>query len=486
VSYVFKHALIQDAAYESMVRKTRARVHASIAAALSGHFPDIVTREPEIQAHHLTEAGLLEAAIPYWETAGRGAIQRSSYPEALAHLSRGMELLQQLPKTPQRDQQEYRLNVPMGIASLSLRGYASPELGQLYDRRYELCAQMGDDMGRLHAIWASFSWRIVRGEQDIAKDLGNRIMALSEQIDDDGARMEAYFLGQIVAFYRGELAEAERLGRATWERYVPDRCLWHFVRTGQHSGVACLSYRALTEWQLGYPDTALKTMAQAVELANSLNHPFTVAFVLYHEALLTKNCRLGNETQRAGEAQIAIAREQGFSFWEACGNLYRASGLVEQDRYQEAKDQIVSGLTRFEAHGAGLGLAFYRSFLAEACLGLGEWDEAQAALDSAAAAIEASNERFYEPEVLRLQGVLAMKRGDDSAARQRLERSIDLARTRGAQSWELRSTLTLDDLASRTGDAAAIRARLADVYGRFTEGLGSLDLVVAASRLRQS
>jgi tetratricopeptide (TPR) repeat protein len=339
-------------------------------------------------------------------------------------------------------------------------------------------------MGRLHAIWASFSWRIVRGEQDIAKELGNRIIALSEQIDDDGARMEAYFLGQIVAFYRGELAEAARLGKATWERFIPERCHWHFVRTGQHSGVACLSYRALTEWQLGYPDTALKTMAEAVALANSLNHPFTVAFLLYHEALLKKACRLGTETQQAGEAQIAIAREQGFSFWEACGNLYRASGLVEQGRYQEAKDQIVSGLARFEAHGAGLGLAFYRSFLAEACLGLGELDEAQAALDSAAAAIETSNERFYEPEVLRLRGILAAKRGHDDDARRNLERSIVLARTRGALSWELRSTLTLDELVSATRDAPAIRARLADVYGRFTEGFESFDLVEAASRLR--
>ena len=480
-AYVFKHALIQDAAYESMVKKTRARVHASIASALAEHFPEVVAREPEVQAHHLTEAGLAEEAIRYWEIAGTSAIQRSSYQEALAHLSRGMQLLEQLPKGPARDLCEYRLNVPFGIASLSLRGYSSPELGQLYERRYELCAQMNDDMGRLHAIWASASWRIVRGELELSQELAERITALAEQIDDDGARMEAYFIAQIVAFYRGELRDAARLGEDVRRLYVPDRCLWHFARTGQHAGVANLSYLALTEWHLGLPDAALKTMAAAVEMANSLNHPFTVAFVLYHAALLNKACRLGNETQRAGEAEIAIAREQGFSFWEACGNLYRASGLIEQGRYEEAKEQIVSGLARFEAHGAGLGLPFYRSFLAEACIGLGALDEARTALESAVAAMPTA--RFYEPEVERLLGILAMRNGDSDGARRQFERSIELARARGARSWELRSTMSLVDLSAGADDASLDRHRLAEVYGRFTEGFDSPDLLAAAARL---
>ena len=481
LSYVFKHALIQDAAYESMVKKTRARVHADIAAALAEQFAEIVSREPEVQAHHLTEAGLTEEAIRYWEMAGTNAIQRSSYPEALAHLTRGMQLLDQLPKGPERDLREYRLNVPLGIASLSLRGYSSPELGQLYDRRYELCAQMNDDMGRLHAIWASASWRIVRGELETSQEIAERIMALAEQIDDDGARMEAYFIGQIVAFYRGELGDAMRLGTEVRRLYEPERCLWHFARTGQHAGVAGLSYLALTEWHLGFADRARKTMAEAVAMANSLNHPFTVAFVLYHAALLNKHCRLGNETQRAGEAEIAISHEQGFSFWEACGNLYRASGLVEQGRYAEAKDQIGSGLARFEAHGAALGLPFYRSFLAEACIGLGELEEARAALHSAVASLSTS--RFYEPEVERLLGIVAMRSGDGAGARRHLERSIELARARGARSFELRSTTSLVDLSAGADGAASDRNRLADLYAHFTEGLDLPDLTAAAARL---
>ncbi len=483
VSYIFKHALIQDAAYASMVKKERARVHASIAECLARDFPDVVAREPETQAHHLTEAGRLAEAVEYWGLAGSRAIQRSSYPEALAHLMRGVEVLARLPETPERDRQEYRLNVPLGIASLSLRGYSSPELGDLYERRYQLCEQIGDDMGRLHAIWASSSWRIVRGEYDISKGLAQRMRDLAEQIDDDGARMEAFFISQIVAFYKCELEESVRFAAATMALYERERCLWHTARTGQHAGTANLCYLALAQWHRGYPDTAFKTMAQAIEMAYSIDHPFTVCFLLWHSSLLNKACRLGNEAQRAAEEQVAVAREQAFSFWEACGNLYRAGGLVEQGRYQEAKDQLVVSLPHFEAHGSAIGLPFFRSYLAEACLGLGELEQAGQALDSAMAAVEASNERFHEPEVHRLRAVLAMKAGDTAAAMEHLERSIALSRAQGTRSWELRSTLTLAELLAQLGRPAEGRERLAEVYGRFDEGFETPDLVAARELL---
>jgi AAA ATPase domain len=483
VSYIFKHALIQDAAYASMIKKERTRVHASVAECLARDFPDVVAREPETQAHHLTEAGLLSEAVEHWGLAGSRAIQRSNYPEALAHLRRGVEILARLPETPERDRQEYRLNVPLGIASLSLRGYSSPELGELYERRYQLCDQIGDDMGRLHAIWASSSWRIVRGEYDISKGLAERMRELAEQIDDDGARMEAFFISQIVAFYKCELEDSVRFAAATMERYERERCLWHTARTGQHAGTASLCYLALAQWHLGCPDTAFKTMAQAIEMAYSIDHPFTVCFLLWHSSLLNKACRLGNEAQRAAEEQVTVAREQAFSFWEACGNLYRAGGLVEQGRYQEAKDQLVVSLPHFEAHGSAIGLPFFRSFLAEACLGLGELEQAGQALDLATAAIEASNERFHEPEVMRLRAVLAMRAGDEAAAREHLERSIAISRARGTLAWELRSTTTLAELLARVGHAAEGRERLAKVYARFDEGFDTPDLLAARALL---
>ncbi len=485
-TYIFKHALIQDAAYESMVKKERARVHARIAEAISARFPDIVAREPETLAHHLTEAGLLDEAVGYWQAAGSRAVQRSSYPEAFAHLTTGMGLLGQLPETAARDRTEYALNVPLGIASLSLRGYASPELGDLYERRYQLCQQMGDDMGRLHALWALSSWRIVRGEHDIAKGLGERMAALAEQIDDDGARMEAFFIQQIVAFYLGELDAAARHGAATMARYDAERCRWHTERLGQHAGVANLTYLALTHWLCGRPQTALETMTRGVEMARGLEHPFSVAFVLHHAALLGKLCRLGGEAQHSAEEQIAVAREQGFSFWEATGQLYRAGGLVEQERYEEARDQLLTWLPRFEAHGSSIGLPYYRSYLAEAYLGLGDLDNAHAAIEAAAAVVATSNERFYEPEVLRLRAEHARLAGDKAAALEHVERAIALSRTQGARSWELRSTTTLVELLAGTDRAAEAIDRLAAVYRTFTEGLATPDLAHAALQLEET
>jgi serine/threonine protein kinase/tetratricopeptide (TPR) repeat protein len=483
VSYTFKHALIQDAAYASMIKKDRARVHASIAECLARHFPDVVGREPETQAHHLTEAGRFEEAVASWGLAGSRAVSRSNFPEALAHLTRGVEVLKRLPESQERDRREYRLNVPLGIASLSLRGYSSPELGELYERRYQLCEQMGDDMGRLHAIWASSSWRIVRGEYDIAWDLAQRIIALAEQIDDEGARMEAYFIGQIVAFYRGDLEKATMFGEASVARYDAERCLWHMGRTGQHAGNAALSYLALTQWHRGYPETARRTMAQAVEMARTLDHPFTVCFAGFHASLLNKACRLGSEAQRTSEELVVLAREQAFSFWETTGHLYMAGSFAEQGRHQEARDVLLRSLPIFQAHGAALGLPFFRSYLAEACIGLGQFDEAGAALDSAEAAMAQSNERFHEPEVIRLRAVLATRMGDQAAVMAHLERSIALSRTRGTLAWELRSTLTLAEALDADGRTAEGHDRLAEVYGRFTEGFETPDLVAARAWL---
>jgi adenylate cyclase len=467
-----------------MIKKERARVHASIAECLARDFPDVVTREPETIAHHLTEAGSIEDAIDYWCMAGSRGVQRSTFPEALAHLTRGVELLQRLPETPKRDQQEYRLNVPLGIASLSLRGYSAPELGELYERRYQLCEQMGDHMGRLHAIWASSSWRIVRGEYDISKGLADRLRELAEQIDDDGARMEAYFITAIVAFYRCELDDTTRYGEAAMERYDRERCLWHTSRTGQHAGNAALSYLSLTQWLRGYPDTALRTVDQAVEMARSIDHPFTVCFGLWHASLLNKTCRLGNDAQRTSEEQIALAKEQAFLFWEVMGNLYRGGALVEQGRHQEARDGLVANVSHIQALGARLGLPFFYSYLAEACLGLGELDHAGQALDAAAAAVETNNERFHEPEVLRLRAVLAMRTGDETGALDHLERSIARSRALGTRSWGLRSTTTLAELLAGLGRATEGRERLAEVYARFDEGFDTPDLVAARALLK--
>jgi tetratricopeptide (TPR) repeat protein len=255
-------------------------------------------------------------------------------------------------------------------------------------------------------------------------------------------------------------------------------------RTGQHAGNAALSYLGLTEWHRGYPERAFRTMSRANEMARSINHPFTVCFAGFHSSLLNKACRLGNETQRTAEELISVAREQAFSFWQATGQLYRAGGLVEQGRYQEARDQLEASLPFYQAHGAHLGLPFFRSFLAEACLGLGELEQAGQALDSATAAIEASNERFHEPEVVRLRAVLAMRAGDEAAAREHLERSIAISRAQGARAWELRSTTTLAELLARVGHAAEGRERLAEVYARFDEGFDTPDLLAARALLK--
>jgi class 3 adenylate cyclase/tetratricopeptide (TPR) repeat protein len=483
--YVFKHALIQDAAYESMVSKKRRHVHQSIGSALAERFAEVVAREPEVQAHHLAEAGLLEESLRYWEIAAMRAVEGSNYPEALSHLARAYAVLAKLPESAARDEQELRLNIPLGIATLSVKGYASPELGDIYARRYAICEQMNDDMGRLHAMWAEASWRIVRDEMDLSEKIGERMVALAETMDDDGGRMEARFIVAIVAFYRGEFEKCVEWASAALDLEDRERCLWHTARLGQHSPTASYCYRALSEWQLGRPDAARRSMARALETAESIEHPFSVAFTLHHYGWLLKLMRLGNEAQRRAEEQMAISQEQGFFFWETTGMMYRAGGLVEQGRFQEARETMEIGLQRYEMTGAALGLPYYYGYLAEACLGLGDVAAAREAMEHAQRAVETSNERFHEPEVHRLLGVVELAAGNTQLGESHLDRSLELARAAGSMAWRLRTATTLARH-HRTGESAAeARERLADAYGRFEEGGGTPDLVEAAELLEE-
>ena len=299
---------------------------------------------------------------------------------------------------------------------------------------------------RSATTWAGYtrsgrqsSWRIVRGEHDIAKRLASGCVALAEQINDDGARMEALFISQIVAFYKCELDDVRAISacrrwsgmsanaacgtpREPASTRAPPPCRISASRSGISASPTPHSrrWRRQSRWR-----TRSITRSPSASCCGT-------------RRLLNKACRLGNEAQRGGRGADRVGQGTGASrSGRRAGNLYRAGGLVEQGRYQEAKDQLVASLPRFEAHGSAIGLPYFRSYLAEACLGLGELSEAQSALDSATAVIETSNERFHEPEVLRLRAVLAMRsgmtmprRGNISSGRSRSAASR--ARARGS------------------------------------------------------
>ncbi len=466
-SYLFKHALIQDAAYDSMLRRQRRQMHQRIAEAFEKDFPETVKERPELLAHHHTEAGQNLKAAPLWATAGEMATQHGAFVEAVNHLQQGLLTLQSIPASQQSDKLEYQMNVPLGIATLSIKGYAAPELGDIYERRMHLCQELNDPMGQLHANWAMASWRIVRDEIEVSLEIGARMMKMAREMNDAGALMEALFIQGIAQFYHGDFQQSLQSCQQGWELFEPERTLLHTSRTGQHAGVAHLCYMALCHWYLGQPAAALTRMQQALELAESLDHPFSVAFALHHFGWLNTAMRRGAEAVECSDRQIQVSRDQAFFFWETTGMLFRAGGLIWLDREREARAGLIEGLDRYQATGAELAAPQYLGFMASAQLKLGDLDQAAASLDQALAAVEKSAEHFHEPELWRLRAQLADAHGNRDQAIQHAETAVDIARRHDSISWELTVLLDLHGWTDPGPDKHALAERISTLVEQF-------------------
>jgi class 3 adenylate cyclase/tetratricopeptide (TPR) repeat protein len=472
-TYLFKHALIQDAAYASMLKKKRREFHGRIADTLLERFPEVVEAQPELQAYHYSEAGRIQPAVDYWERAGRRSHEHSAHPEAIGHLTRALELLAGLPDTPERDRQEYRLQPLLGVSTLSVQGYAYPQLGTIYARIRALADKMNDPTGRVYGAWFMSSWRIVRDEMDICRELADEILELAHGTQDDGLLMEAHFIQNIVHFYRGELRQALEHGLQGMALDDFDRVRFHAAQTGQNAAVAHLSYLALSLWHLGHLDQARVRLDESIALAERLvDHPFSLAFALHHAGWWCKTCRLGAEAQAHAERLIEVSREQGFVFWQTTGTLYRGAALIEQGQCDEGIEQMGAALQNYLATGAELGLPYYYSWLAEGQIGAGDPQAAHATLQRALAAVQKSNERFHEAEVHRLIGeaMLAQASPDEEAADACFGRSLEIARGQSARSWQLRTTLSRARLQRSKGEHEQARSALEAVCAGFEEG----------------
>jgi predicted ATPase len=271
--YAFKHTLIQEAAYQSLLKSTRQVYHQRIAQVLEAQFSDIVAMQPELLGHHYTEAGLSVQAIPYWQRAGQRAIERSTHVEAIAHLRKGLELLRTLPDTPERWQHELDVQLALGPALMATKGFAAPDVEHVYTRARELCQQVGEtpQLPRvLRGLWLFYS---IRAEFEIARELGEQLLALAQRMQDPALRVEAHrALGETL-LRLGELAQARTHLEHAIALYNPQHYHSHAFLYGQDPGVTSFSFAARVLWLLGYPDQACKRNHEALTLAQKLAHP---------------------------------------------------------------------------------------------------------------------------------------------------------------------------------------------------------------------
>jgi predicted ATPase len=493
-TYVFKHALIQDAAYQSLLRSTRQQYHQRIAQVLEMRFPETCETQPELLAHHYTEAGLVAQAIPYWQRAGQRAIERSANVEAISHLSKGLELLTTLPDTAERTQHELDLLTALGPALMATQGYAAPAVVQAYTRARELCQQVGETPEHFLVLYNLWVYYIIRAEHQTMPELGEQCFQLAQRVQDETLLLMAHFMLGASWFYRGSPALACTHLEHMIALYDPERhhvLAYHYG--GFDPGIMGFIYYAWALWLHGYPAQARVHSARALSLAQRLAHPFTLARILYYDALLCQLRRDAPAVRDQADAVITVATAQRFALMQALGPIMRGWAIAVQEHSPEGLVQIQQGLDMYRSTGAEAQRPYLLTLLAEASGLLGQPAGGLAALEEALTLMEQTGEQYYEAELHRQRGELlllrAAKSHPDQGGQEQydaetcFQQALGVSRRQEAKSLELRAAVSLSRLWQRQGKRDEARELLAPIYGWFTEGFDTADLLEAKTLL---
>jgi predicted ATPase len=483
-TYMFKHALIQDAAYQSLLRNTRQQVHQRIAQALEAQFPEIVETQPELVAQHYTAAGCAEQAVIYWRRAGEHARGRSAPLEAISHCTTGIALLTTLPETPVRAQHAVTLHLALGAALQMAKGQAAPEVERAYTQAYAWCQQLGETPELVPVLFGLWRFYLEQSQLHTARELGDTLLRLAQQAHDPALAVLAHQALGLTWFYLGVLPAARQHLEAGIARYTPDQRRTPAFRIGSDPGVVCRHYAAQTLWVLGYPAQALARVHEALTLAHALAHPYSLAAARVHAARDSQFRRDVPATYEHAEAAVALATAQGFSYWAALGTIMRGWALALQGQGEAGLAQLRQGIAAVRATGAALADPYFCTLLADVADRLGHPEDGLQALAEAHTLVEQQEERWWEAEVCRLQGVLLLRPGTpQEEAEAWLQRALDVARRQEAKSLELRAAMSLARLWQQQGKRAEAHALLAPVYSWFTEGFDTADLQEAKTLL---
>ena len=482
-SYRFKHALLEEALYTSIDEPKRREFHQRVAETMEARFPKVAETQPELLAEHFTKAGQLLKAVGYSLKAGLRSRDRFANVEAVSHLRKGARLLEKLEPSAARDALELELLGPLSTAYIAWRGYADPEVGPILSRAHALCERVGETPQVFAVMWGNFAYHIVRGDFRMCAALAEEAIAFAERLNHPGILMESLFLRGITHFYRGDFSSARNTCADALAQFDDrERTASLAKLIGEDPGITCRCYLSLALWHLGFADQALELTRQTVERARSINHIFSLEYALHHAGWLLQHCRLGTQTQVAAEEQVQIASEQGFLFWQATGTLYTAGGLLLQGRIERGLPLLERGLQAYRATGAQLGLPYYFSMLADACMRVRRFADAGNALGEALDLANKNDERFQEAELYRLKGELLLAESNDQAgAEEWFNRAIETAERQGSRAWKLRATTSLVRLWQKQGHREKAFTSLSAVYGWFTEGRSTPDLADAAA-----
>ena len=484
-TYLFKHALVQDAAYGLLLREPRRELHARIADTLESKFNEIAENRPELLARHCTEAGQVEKAAGLWGKAGQRSAQRTALVEAIEQLRRALDLVATLPGTPARRREEIKLQVALITPLLHVRGYAAPETRAAVERARLLIEQaqaLGEPLDDplllfsvLYGLWVA---NLVAFNGNVMRELADQFLALAGKQSATGPHMIGHRLMGLSLFHTGDIAE----GRAHFDRAfalydsVEHRPL--ATRFGQDVGAATLCWRSLALWLLGHPQPALADTEHALTVAREIGHSATLMYVLNFSIWTHIQC--GNYAAASAlVAEFAALKDQTASlFWTAWGLMQRGCILALTGKVSDAAQTIASGVTAMRSTETTMWMPLWLSYLARASAEVGQVDDGRRCIEEAMTAVETTKERWYEAEVNRMAGEIALlsPKPDVAKAEACFERALAVARKQQAKSWELRAAMSMARLWGDQGRRQQAHKLLAPVYGWFSEGFDTHDL----------
>jgi predicted ATPase len=475
--YTFKHALVQDAAYDSLLKKRRLELHQRIAEALERHFPETVETQPELIAQHYTRAECVEAAIPYWLKAGTRALRASALEESVDHLSRGLKLMLTLPDSVARDNQEVDFQAAIGTALMMWKGYANPETGRAYQRADALLSRVGDSSQQFPVLWGIWAYYLVQPNYEQTLAAAQRALAVAEHSGDAGLMVQALSINCVTHFWMGHYLRAKAFTEKVLDIYDEAKYgsqVWIYNHDAKN---LCLIYAAHYLWMLGYPDQAAQIDRERAAQARRLGHPFLMAFGdMWGGSVWHYRHDEAHHSQLLADL-VTVSKEQGYPMWEAGGYLYQGWWLVQRGHVEEGTSLIKRAVEQWQATGAGNVGPYQRALLADAYSRGGEHDLALNLIDEAIAHIEVVNERCHEAEVHRLKGdILLRSSHNQSGAESAYRRSLDVARAQHARGWELRTATSYACLLQQQDRPREARALLQPIYDWFTEGFDTKDL----------
>jgi class 3 adenylate cyclase/predicted ATPase len=491
-TYFFKHALVRDAAYSTLLREQRRALHGRIAETLESQFPEVSEKQPELLARHCTEAGQIEKAAALWGKAGLRSAERSALVEAAEQLRRALDQIATLAPTSALRREEIRLQVALITPLLHVRGYAALETRAAVERS-RLLIEQAEALGEppedpvllfsvLYGFWVA---NLVAFNGDVMRELAVQFLALADKQRATGPLMMAHRIMGLSSLHTGDVVN----GRAHLDRaitlYDPAEHRPLATRFGQDVGAATLSWKSLAFWLLGYPQAALADAEHALVVAREISHSATLMYVLNFSAWTHIHC--GNySTMNALVDEFGALKDQtGSVFWGAWGMMQRGCLLALTGKASDAVQTITCGVTAMRSTGTTMWMPFWLSYLARANAEIGQPDDARRCIGEAMAAVETAKERWCEAEVNRIAGEIALLSPEPDVAKAEayFERALAVAREQQAKSWELRAAMSMARLWRDQGKRDEARDLLAPVYGWFIEGFDTLDLKEAKALL---